>query len=186
MILNTCVSGETVWVTLKPHTQRVFYTVYLQVLTCESPGHQQDVFMDYVSGLVQDCNSALPMELLQSCTKPLMWDRRQGAEEIAHHVWYNQFWLLNTLRPRQNGRHFADDIFKCIFLNGNIWISIKSSLKFVPKGPINNIAALVHIMACRRPDDNPLSELFLFIYFIKKPKIGEIHVQYMNNINITW
>ena len=28
--------------------------------------------------------------------------------------------------------------------------------------------------------------LFLFIYFIKTPKIGEIHVQYMNNINITW
>ena len=26
---------------------------------------------------------------------------------------------LNTLRPRQNGRHFADDIFKCIFLNEN-------------------------------------------------------------------
>ena len=38
---------------------------------------------------------------------------------------------LNTLRPRQNGRHFADDIFKCIFLNENKQISIKISLKFV-------------------------------------------------------
>ena len=27
---------------------------------------------------------------------------------------------LNTLRPRQNGRHFADDIFKWIFLNENV------------------------------------------------------------------
>ena len=27
---------------------------------------------------------------------------------------------LNTLRPRQNGRHFPDDIFKCIFLNQNV------------------------------------------------------------------
>ena len=27
---------------------------------------------------------------------------------------------VNTLRPRQNGRSFADDIFKCIFLNENI------------------------------------------------------------------
>ena len=26
---------------------------------------------------------------------------------------------INTLRPRQNGRHFPDDIFKCIFLNEN-------------------------------------------------------------------
>ena len=38
---------------------------------------------------------------------------------------------------------FADDIFKCIFLNENVWISIKISLKFVPKGPIDNILALV-------------------------------------------
>ena len=65
---------------------------------------------------------------------------------------------LNTLRPRQNGRHFADDIFKCIFLNENVWILIKISLKFVPKGPINNIPALVQIMAWRRPGDKPLSE----------------------------
>ena len=65
---------------------------------------------------------------------------------------------LNSLRPRQNGRHFADDIFKCIFLNENVWIPIKISLKFVPKGPINNIPALVQIMAWRRPGGKPLSE----------------------------
>ena len=65
---------------------------------------------------------------------------------------------INTLRPRQNGRHFADDIFKCIFLNENVWIPIKISLKFVPQGPINNIPALVQIMAWRRPSDKPLSE----------------------------
>ena len=45
--------------------------------------------------------------------------------------------------PRQNGCHFADDIFKRIFVNENIWILIKISLKFVPNGPINNIPALV-------------------------------------------
>ena len=63
-----------------------------------------------------------------------------------------------TLRPRQNGRHFADDTFKRIFLDENTRISIKISLKFVPKGPINNIPALVQIMAWRRPGDKPLSE----------------------------
>ena len=41
-------------------------------------------------------------------------------------------------------RHFADDIFKCIFLNENVWIPVKISLKYVPKGPINNIPALVY------------------------------------------
>ena len=67
--------------------------------------------------------------------------------------------LFNTLKPGQNGRHFADDIFKCIFVNENVWIPIKISLKFVPKGPNNNIIpALVQIMAWRRPGDKPLSE----------------------------
>ena len=40
-------------------------------------------------------------------------------------------WILNTLRPTQNCRHFADDIFKYIFLNENVWISLKISLIFV-------------------------------------------------------
>ena len=66
--------------------------------------------------------------------------------------------LVNPLRPRQNGRIFPDDIFKWVFLNENVCISIKISLKFVPKGPINNIPALVQIMAWRRPGDKPLSE----------------------------
>ena len=66
--------------------------------------------------------------------------------------------LLNTLRPRQNGRHFANDIFKCIFLNENVRISINISLNFVPKGLINNTPTLVQIMAWRRPGDKPLSE----------------------------
>ena len=65
---------------------------------------------------------------------------------------------FNTLRLRQNGRHFPDYIFKCIFLNENVWISIKVSLTLVPKGPINNIHALVQIMAWRRSGDKPLSE----------------------------
>ena len=66
--------------------------------------------------------------------------------------------LINTLRPRRNEQYFADDIFKCIFFNENVWISIKISLKFIHKGPINNIPALVQIMAWRRPGDKPLSE----------------------------
>ena len=59
---------------------------------------------------------------------------------------------------RQNGRHFPDGIFKCIFLNENIWISLKIWLKFVPKVRINKIPVLVQIMAWRRPGNKPLSE----------------------------
>ena len=71
----------------------------------------------------------------------------------------NQCWIIvNSLRPRQNGRHFADNTFKRLFQNENVWISIKISLKFVPKAPINNIPSLVQIMAWRRPGGKPLSE----------------------------
>ena len=52
-----------------------------------------------------------------------------------------------------NGRNFAGDSFKLIFLNENVSIWMKISLKFVPKGPVNNIPALV-----RRLGDKPLSE----------------------------
>ena len=69
--------------------------------------------------------------------------------------------VVNTLGPRQNGRHFADDILKCILMNENVWIPIEISLKFVPKGSINNNPALFQIMAWRRPGDKPLSEPML-------------------------
>ena len=65
---------------------------------------------------------------------------------------------VNSLGPRQNGRHFADDIFRCILFNENVWIPIKISLNFVPRGSINNTTSLVQIMAWRRPGDKPLSE----------------------------
>ena len=94
-------------------------------------------------------------ELLHISTYPISWVRMswRRKEPVHQQPWYLICWSeviqsphVNTLRPRQNGRHFADDIFKCIFLNENVWISNKISLKFVPKGPINNIPALVQII----------------------------------------
>ena len=86
---------------------------------------------------------------------------RKYAHGLCFVVFYCRqvaaIFTLNTLRPRRNGRHFVDDIFKWIFLNEIVWILIKISLKFVPQGPINNIPALVQIMAWRRPGDKPLS-----------------------------
>ena len=62
--------------------------------------------------------------------------------------------MFNTSRPRKNGSHFADDSSKSIFL-------VTISLMFVPKDPINNTLALLHIMAWRRAGDKPLSELMV-------------------------
>ena len=76
---------------------------------------------------------------------------RKNAD-LGHWQWFN------TLRPRHHGHYSTHYIFKCIFLNENVWISIKISLKVVPKGPITNIPALVQMMAWHRPGDKTLSE----------------------------
>ena len=106
--------------------------------------------------------------LIETC-----WNHKLGLDwnNIIHLGILTCYWLIhvlsyhlgkraafNTLRPRQDGRHFADDIFKYVFLIEYVWISIKISLKFVPMGPINNIPAMVQIMAWRRPGNKPLSE----------------------------
>ena len=96
----------------------------------------------------------------------LPWDLFSRAQLSIDQNWFRS-WVgmeqatshyLNSLRPRPNRRHFADDIFKRIFENENEWISPRISLKFVPDVRINNIPALVQIMAWRRPGDKPLSE----------------------------
>ena len=84
-----------------------------------------------------------------------VWDYVLHVEHVTHVI------KLNSLRPGRNEQHFSDDIFKPIFFNENVWISIKISLKFVPKGPINNIPALVQIMAWRRSGNKPLSEAMM-------------------------
>ena len=60
---------------------------------------------------------------------------------------------INTLRPRQNGYHFADDIYKSI--ND---ASFPISPTIVPKGPVNNEPALFQMMAWHLIGDRPLSE----------------------------
>ena len=65
---------------------------------------------------------------------------------------------FNTLRSRQNGRHYEDDIFSCIFLYENGRIPIQISMKYAPRGLVDNDPALVQVMAWRRTGDKPLPE----------------------------
>ena len=71
------------------------------------------------------------------------------------------WWVNNTSSPRQFGGKIANDIFKGIFFNENVWISIWISLKFVRKGRIDNKSALVQVMAWRRTGDKSLPEPML-------------------------
>ena len=68
---------------------------------------------------------------------PLFWEADFSEVDLVAMFRHNASFdaeVFNTLRPRQNGRHFPDDIFTWIFLNENVWIAIKISLKFVPWG----------------------------------------------------
>ena len=65
--------------------------------------------------------------------------------EISGYIWPLTYWGWDNMAA----------IFQTIFSNA---FSIKILLKFVLKGPINNIPALIQIMAWRRPGDKPLSE----------------------------
>ena len=111
-------------------------------------------------------NSNIEMLLKTKSMKIVMMNNNNkiklySLRKISFHLtaWHNGHqWTFNTLRPRQNGRRFVDDTFKRIFLNDNARISLNILLKFVPKVRINNIPALVQIMAWRLPGDKPLSE----------------------------
>ena len=91
-------------------------------------------FYQYSSGLIywqrNDCQVTLKIDTMLRLI-PCQWS------------------IINTLRPGQNVRHFADDILKWISFNVNARISLKISLKFVHKVRINSIAALIQITACR-------------------------------------
>ena len=67
-------------------------------------------------------------------------------------------WLMLTHWGRDKWTPFRQRHFQMNFLDWKCLISIKISLKFVPKGPINKIPALVQITAWRRPGDKLLSE----------------------------
>ena len=52
-------------------------------------------------------------------------------------------------------------IFKCVFINSKFCILIRISLKFAPKGLIDNKPALVQLRAWRRPGNKPLPQPML-------------------------
>ena len=70
----------------------------------------------------------------------------------------------DMLRPRQNGHCFADDTFKCIFLNDDVRILINISLKFDNRTWLYLVIyksgcdseLLDEFITCHKPQDMPL------------------------------
>ena len=112
----------------------------------------------------------------------------------------SNFWVISALKSkqndrlstlRQNGCHFADNSFKYVFFKGIIivWNMIKISVKFVPKGPINIITALVQIMAWHLPGNKLLSEpmmvtLLMHIRLTLPQWVGYAHMTSWTEIRI--
>ena len=95
---------------------------------------------------------------------PVLFPEWEFQNQHLYRVWgplQYPIWCLSSSPLEQNGHHFTDGIFKCIFINETFCIWIQIWLKFVPKVPIDNNPALVQIMACRRIDDKSLSEAML-------------------------
>ena len=63
---------------------------------------------------------------------------------------------VNIMKPEQNGRHLADNIFWYIFLNEKYYILIKISLNCVAKVPGDNVTAVVQMKAWHWEGDKPL------------------------------
>ena len=100
-------------------------------------------------------------------------DTSEGIQRMKVHIAH---WSINYIcyncthalhnRVRGISTHWGRDkmaaIFQTAFSNTFPWkwkcMNFEISLKFVPKGPINNIPAMVETMAWRRSGDKPLSE----------------------------
>ena len=127
--------------------------------------------------------------LICHCTKTYIIWRQQPV--VLHNTNHGCWWLcdasspiinhhgVNSSLPGQNGPHFAGDIFKCIFLNENVWIPINISLKFVLKCQIDDIPTLVWIMALCWPGDKPLTEPMMISLLMH---ICVIHPHWFNSL----
>ena len=74
--------------------------------------------------------------------------RGQYVEYKTVYIRIASCFFLNSYPSGQNLPHLADDTFESIFVNDKFRISIRISVKFVSKGPIDNKSALVQVMAC--------------------------------------
>ena len=67
-----------------------------------------------------------------------------------------QLWSMQALIFKHS--FFAEDIIKYIFVNEQLCIFIRISLKFIHNGPVSPNQALVQVLAWRRTGDKPSPE----------------------------
>ena len=85
----------------------------------------------------------------------------KGATCRHADYWSPCYHVISTLNPRQNGIHSADDTLKSILLYDKYSILIQISLKFIHRGLIYDMSALVQIMSLWRTDHKQSSETIM-------------------------
>ena len=95
------------------------------------------------------------LEVYRMTTKHMV-RLRAYVNNLSYHIIAIGKWQFHTLKPRQSGRHFSGDIFRCIFFNEELEFQLRCQCNLFI-GSIN-IPALVRAMGRRRPGDKPLSE----------------------------
>ena len=90
------------------------------------------------------CQTRLKISAQMPCLKTVS-NSNISSKRFEIHLWFLCIFstvytsrMSKHLPPGQNGCHFADDLFKCIFVKENFLILMKLSLMLVPMGPINN------------------------------------------------
>ena len=61
----------------------------------------------------------------------IIWN--QWCPILVMHICVTWPQWVNTLKPRQNGRHFPDDIFQCIFFNENVLFRLRFHWSLFPR-----------------------------------------------------
>ena len=82
-----------------------------------------------------------------------LWNKQLHKQ---HSLVHKSFIYLTRWGPKQNGYHFAEDIFKGIFLNEYVCILIQISMKFDSKGLIDSNSSLADLLALCNTDGKPL------------------------------
>ena len=95
------------------------------------------------------------LEVYRMTTKHMV-KLRSYVNNLSYHMIAIGMWQFHTLRPRKSGRHFSDDIFKCISFNEEFEFRLRCHWNLFIGS--SNIPALVQTMGRRRPGFKPLSE----------------------------
>ena len=123
------------------------WSIFCEIAIRWMPQHLTDHFSTLVQVMAW-CRQATshylgqcwPRSMLPYCVTRPQWVKTDNVTTTKQSTNKKSLFTqcINSSPPGQNGRRFADDIFNCILVNENIRILIKISLRFVPKGPIDN------------------------------------------------